>query len=244
MRVGVYVDGFNLYYGGRSQFRPSSAPGWRWLDIRSLAWTVVAERKNWVGPQITRIVYCTARVDAADNPSGHNDQDIYLRALVATGSVDHIEYGYYVARVKTLPLAVKGPNDRPILTKPDWPVMIKDSAGKRMPDAVFMVSVANREEKGSDVNVATHLTADVLSGAIDAAIVISNDSDLQLPVRRARLLVPVGVINPSTGQTAGALRASATDGVGRHFWRQLGPDDFLRHQLPNPAAGYRSPTGW
>jgi hypothetical protein len=31
-------------------------------------------------------------------------------------------------------------------------------------DAVFMVSYAHREEKGSDVNVASHLLVDVLSG--------------------------------------------------------------------------------
>jgi len=27
------------------------------------------------------------------DPSGHADQDVYLKALLATGSVDHIEYG-------------------------------------------------------------------------------------------------------------------------------------------------------
>lgn len=30
-------------------------------------------------------MYCTARVDAADNPSGHADQNVYLKALLATG---------------------------------------------------------------------------------------------------------------------------------------------------------------
>ena len=32
--------------------------------------------------------------------------------------------------------------------------------------AVFMVSYANREEKGSDVNVAAHLLLDVLAGPL------------------------------------------------------------------------------
>jgi hypothetical protein len=50
------------------------------------------------------------------------------------------------------------------------------------PDAIFMVSVADREEKGSDVNVATHLLTDVCEQKIDAAVVISNDSDLALPI--------------------------------------------------------------
>lgn len=244
MRVGVYVDGFNLYYGGRSQFRGPSAPGWRWLDIRVLADTLIAERKNWQGARIDRVVYCTARVDASDNRSAHDDQGIYIRALWATGSVDHIEYGRYVARVRSLPLAVKGHNDRPVLTRPNWPVMINDEAGQRVPNAVFMASVLCREEKGSDVNVATHLLSDVLMDEIDAAVVISNDSDLQLPVRQARMRVPVGVVNPSVNRMAGALRGDATTGAGRHFWRQLTASDFTSHQLPNPAGKYRSPSGW
>jgi hypothetical protein len=243
MRVGVYVDGYNLYYGGRSLCGRGTT-GWRWLDIRALAGELIRERTNWRGTRIERVTYCTARVDAADNPSGHADQDIYLRALEATASVDVIEFGHYVARVRSMPLAVRGPNDRPRLVSPQWPVMIQDGAGGTVRNAVFMVSVAYREEKGSDVNVASHLLSDVLLGEIDAAVVISNDSDLQLPVTRVRLRVPVGMINPGSGQTAGALRADATTGVGRHFWRKLCADDFTRHQLPNPAQGFRSPIGW
>jgi hypothetical protein len=56
-----------------------------------------------------------------------------------------------------------------------------------VPDATFMASVARREEKGSDVNVASHLLLDVLQGAVDAETVINNDSDLALPIREARL---------------------------------------------------------
>jgi hypothetical protein len=79
----------------------------------------------------------------------------------------------------------------------------------------FMVSYANREEKGSDVNVAAHLLLDVLGGAVDGALVISNDSDLRLPVQQARLHVPIGVINPSRNYLAGDLRGTATSGAGR-----------------------------
>jgi uncharacterized LabA/DUF88 family protein len=75
------------------------------------------------------------------------------------------------------------------------PVMVQDDAGGEVSDAHFVVSVLHREEKGSDVNVATHLLLDVLGGAVDAAVVLSNDSDLELPLRRVRELVPVGVIN-------------------------------------------------
>jgi hypothetical protein len=37
-----------------------------------------------------------------------------------------------------------------------------------MTRATFMVSYAYREEKGSDVNVASHLLLDTLQGAVDA----------------------------------------------------------------------------
>jgi hypothetical protein len=243
MHVGVYVDGYNLYYGARSSCGRSTA-GWRWLDIRALAETLVQERDDWRQPEITCVTYCTARVDAVESPSSHADQDVYLKALLAEGSVDHIEFGQYVARVKSAPLAVKAANGRPRLVSPQWPVMVQDGTGTALPDARFMVSVAQREEKGSDVNVASHLLLDVLSGKVDAAIVISNDSDLRFPIQQARKRVPVGLVNPTPGQTAGTLRATATTGVGRHFWRKLNAQDFSSHQLPDPAGGYSMPKGW
>ncbi|HEY3034561.1 MAG TPA: hypothetical protein VGJ54_07875 [Streptosporangiaceae bacterium] len=113
------------------------------------------------------MVYCTARIDAAGNPSGHADQDVCIKALLAAGSVDHIEYGTYVARVRTAPLAVKDARGRPRLVGPDWPVMVQDGRGEPVSGVVFMVSYADREEKGSDVNVAAHLLLDVLGGGVD-----------------------------------------------------------------------------
>jgi len=82
-----------------------------------------------------------------------------------------------------------------------------------------MVSYLHLEEKGSDVNVAAHLLLDVLGGAVDAAVLISNSSDLAFPVKAARLRVPVGLVNPRDTPTAGVLqgarpRGSATIGGG------------------------------
>jgi hypothetical protein len=243
VRIGVYVDGFNLYYGARGSCGKST-PGWRWLDIRALAQTLISARTNWSGAQLERVVYCTARIDGATNPSGQADQDVYLKALHASGSVDHIEYGYYVTRVKQAPLAVKDSSGRPQLVTPQWPVMIQDGYGGQVPNATFMVSYVNREEKGSDVNVASHLLLDVLEHKIDGALVISNDSDLRFPVQEARKHVPLGLINPSRNQLAGALKAQATVGAGGHWWRQLTAADFKRHQLPDPAGRYSRPVGW
>ncbi|MEU4391009.1 NYN domain-containing protein [Kribbella sp. NPDC023855] len=243
MRVGVYVDGYNLYYGGR-ELCGRSQPGWRWLDIRAIAQRVLVQASTWTTATIDRVVYCTARIDALTNPSGQVDQDTYLKALLSSGSVDHIEYGKYVARLKHAPLAVRGKNNRPIVAKAAWPIMVQDSSSSPVPDAQFLVSVLNTEEKGSDVNVASHLLIDALTGVIDAAVVISNDSDLRFPIQKARELVPVGLINPQKGYRAGDLRGLPSDGVGNHWWHQLDPADFTSSQLPPTAGKYTCPAGW
>lgn len=245
MRVGVYVDAYNLYYGGRHSCGRGT-PGWRWLDVRSLVDSVIRTQGAWTNAQIARVVYCTARVDARTNPSAQADQDVYLKALLAARSVDHIEYGHYVARTKTGLLAVNGnkPGLPPQVVTSQWPVMVRDNSGAPVRDAQFMVSYLHLEEKGSDVNVAAHLLLDVLGGAVDAAVVISNDSDLAFPVKAARERVPVGLINPRDTPTAGVLQGSKTEGVGNHWWWKLKKQAFLRNQLPEPAGTYTKPIGW
>jgi hypothetical protein len=79
--------------------------------------------------------------------------------------------------------------------------MVQDANDQPVSEARFLVSVAHREEKGTDVNVASHLLLDLLHQRVTAAVVISNDSDLAFPVAQARELVPVGVINPSPSPT-------------------------------------------
>lgn len=110
---------------------------------------------------------------------------------------------------------------------------------------MILATVRNREEKGSDVNVATHLLNDVLSGDVDAAVVVSNDSDLSLPLSFARSHVPVGTINPTSRYLAGALRGTVSEGPGRHWWKQLSANDFRRAQLPNPVdSRFNRPSEW
>lgn len=99
-----------------------------------------------------------------DNASGSQDQDVYLKALASSGNVDLIEYGYYVSKVKTRPMAVPDRKDRPKLVHSGWPVKVKTGAMVDDPNATFMVSIADREEKGSDVNVAAHLMSTSSSG--------------------------------------------------------------------------------
>src|SRR5262249_40526729 len=68
VRVGVYVDGFNLYYGARS-LAGRGTPGWRWLDLRALAAELVGRCSSWPDAAVSRVVYCAARIDAVSNPS-------------------------------------------------------------------------------------------------------------------------------------------------------------------------------
>ena len=243
VRIGVYIDGFNLYYGGRG-LCGRGTPGWRWLDLRGLASILVAAHPGWAVPESLRIVYCSARISGASNPDGQRDQDTYLRALVAAGAVDHIELGTYVTRVSSAPLAMEGKRGRPILVTPAWPVMIKNPAGQPMTDARFLVSVARREEKGSDVNVASHLLLDALRDEVDAAVVISNDSDLGFPVREVRKLMPVGLINPTKGYRAGALGGTPHEGAGHHWWHQLTAAELYNSQLPKAVGRLVRPPGW
>lgn len=244
LRVGVYIDGFNLYYGARRLVGGRGQPGWRWLDLRTLARAVVARQPSWPGAQIARVVYCTARIDGSANPSGARDQEVYLRALRAAGAVDVVEMGYYVHRTARGPLAVPGPRGRPVLTSADWPVTVQDCVGQQVPQARFMVSVARREEKGSDVNVAAHLLLDLLHRRIDAAVVVSNDSDLAFPLAQARDLVPVGLVNPSRNYLAGALRDRPGRGVGRHWWYALTMADLVDAQLPAQVGTLIRPDEW
>ena len=244
MRVGAYVDAYNLYYGGRHCCGRGTA-GWRWLDVRALLESILAASGSWAPARLDRVVYCTARIDAVTNPSAYADQDVYLKALLASGSVDWIEYGTYVARTKTALVATEDPaTRRPVVSTSGWPLMVQDRSGTAVPEARFMVRYLHLEEKGSDVNLASHLLLDVLSGAVDAAIVVSNDSDLAYPVRTARARVPVGMVNPRGGTFAGDLTGKPGDGVGRHWWSKLSQAHYLAHQLPDPADRFTKPPGW
>jgi hypothetical protein len=244
LRIGVYIDGYNLYYGGRKLMGGPGRPGWKWLDLRRLAEAVVAARSGWGGAQVTRVVYCTAPIDGSSNAGGARDQNVYLRALRAAGSTNEIEKGRYVNKVISRPLAVKGPTGKPVITTAGWPVMVQDANDQPISDARFLVSVAHREEKGTDVNVASHLLLDLLYQRVTAAVVISNDSDLAFPVAQARELVPVGVINPSPSPTAGALRGNPKDGVGQHWWYRLTAADLTAAQLPTQVTTLTKPSGW
>lgn len=68
----------------------------------------------------------------------------------------------------------------------------------RSPIGSGFVKVIKTEEKGSDVNLATHLLLDGFRNEYELAVVVSNDSDLLLPIRvvAEQFGKPIGLLNP------------------------------------------------
>ena len=206
----------NLYHGGR-RLCGRGTQGWRWLDLLSLVDRLIGRNPNWMaqGAALHRLVYCTALISRETNRGGRHRQEVYLAALTADDRVE-IEQGRFITR------RVRGESE----------------------EEGVAVTVAVPEEKGSDVNVASHLLIDIYTQRVDAAILISNDSDLRLPAQHARTCVPFGTINPRGSDTAADLRGKSEDGVGGHWWYRLTPGDFFSCQLPDAVGGIRRPSGW
>lgn len=249
MRVGVYVDAFNLYYGARDHCGRRQ-PGWRWLDIVGLVETQLAARVDWKRAAVTRLVYCTAERDKEGDPSSLADQRSYVHALADDYRVV-VEYGQYNPKHGKGVLAEElksGKRRRyrrvpyPAQGVPSWfpHGKIRGPEG----DDNITIRYASFEEKGSDVNLATHLIADILGRRIDAAVIVSNDGDLRYPVELARTRVPVAVLNPSRRPTSEMLQGNRWDGVGRHWWMRLTHDHFRAHQLPEKVGAATRPADW
>ncbi len=105
--------------------------------------------------------------------------------------------------------------------------------------------VIKTEEKGSDVNLASHLLLDCFRNRCDTVVVVSNDSDLAEPLRIARyeLGVRVGVINPHS-----ARKRSQTLSKDAHFRKQLSPKVVAACQfaptLVDATGTFHKPKEW
>lgn len=140
----------------------------RWLNLHALASLLLPKHT------ILEIKYFTALVsDRPSDPGQPERQQTYLRALRTLPSVS-IHYGHFLVHTVTMPLLTpKGETQR-------------------------YAKVIKTEEKGSDVNLATHLLHDAHRNRYDTAVVVSNDSDLLAPIKiaRAELGKQVGLLNP------------------------------------------------
>jgi len=215
LRTAIYVDAFNLYYGAVKD-RPSC----KWLDIDRLARVVLSAAND-----VVRIRYFTARVKPRRGDPGQPvRQDFYLRALATIPHLRIIE-GRYSEFPKRLPVTPRIP--------------LFDAQGK----PARVAEVMRSEEKGSDVNLASHLLVDGFQNHYDVAVVISADTDLAEPIRLARIALKkkVGILSPYPRLSPHIKRHAS-------FTKTISEADLLASQFPDQlhdARGtFHRPATW
>lgn len=141
---------------------------YRWLNLQALCQFLLPKNA------INEIKYFTALVSARPNDLNQPiRQQLYLRAL-STLPIISVHLGHFLVHEVMMLLATAKSEQQQF------------------------VKVIKTEEKGSDVNLATHLLHDAHMNRFDVAVVISNDSDLLGPIRivRDELKKKVGILNP------------------------------------------------
>lgn len=186
MLANIYIDGFNLYYGA-----VKNTP-YKWLNVAALCQTLLP-RIN-----INNIKYFTARVKSTPHdPQAPLRQNVYLRALSTIPNLT-IVMGHFVSWPRLMPQFPLAYPPRGIPTSPPQKVQVQ-----------------RQEEKGSDVNLATYLLIDCFENDFDEAVVVSNDSDLTLPIEKVTTQYGkiVRVVNPHKGKLSGDLVRVATSHI-------------------------------
>lgn len=129
---------------------------YKWLNLATLCEHMLKEH------EIKKIKYFTAIVSPREGDLDcHIRQQAYIRALKTIPNLE-VHLGHFLVHVVNMRLAMP-PNPKQPYAK-----------------------VIKTEEKGSDVNLASHLLFDASKGNYDAAVVISNDSDLLTPIRMVK----------------------------------------------------------
>ena len=166
--------------------------------------------------QISQIKYFTALVNPRPNdPDQPTRQKTYLRAPRTIPNLS-IVLGSFLAHEVMMPLA---------------------------PPASGYVKVIKTEEKGSDVNIATHLLVDGYNDDYEIAIIVSNDSDLLLPIQVVthQLGKPVGLLNPQKHPSHTLLPHVA-------FIKQIRAGVLAKSQFPATLTDQRGhfskPASW
>jgi uncharacterized LabA/DUF88 family protein len=122
--------------------------------------------------RIHRIRYFTVRIRTPSRLAFKAQrQQAYIRALMTLPRLT-VHYGATRADSAWLPDSIEHPREH--------------------------ARVIRMKAKGSDVNLASMLLADGFRGDYEVAVVLSNDSDLVLPITivRKQLRLPVGVLKP------------------------------------------------
>ena len=254
MRTRVYVDGFNLYYGALK------ATSLRWLDPVKLAYRLVPS-----GYKVDLLRYFTARVSGKADSGAPGRQHAYLQALASLPEVQ-VHMGRFLAKtirrpLTNLPIADKGIDTPERVFLPAGILPVEDGrtlavghdlpprAGKtkkrkslKLGTNPVVAEVQTMEEKGSDVNLGAFLLNDAWKNLFDAAVVISNDTDLVTPIQMVTIErgKNVFIACPGRWQMAPQLRNVAT------HKRHIRPAMLRAAQFPEriPETTIRKPNNW
>jgi uncharacterized LabA/DUF88 family protein len=173
--------------------------------------------------EISRIRYFTARVSARPNDqSAPERQSTYFRALETLPNLT-IHLGQFFTNEVTLPRAGGG----------------------------GFATVLRTEEKGSDVNLGAYLLVDAAAGEYETALVVSNDSDLIVPIElaRERFGVVVGIACPVVAENRRPNQQLVTAADFNVHITEKRRKLLRESQFPNPvydADGRKitKPKGW
>ena len=167
---------------------------------------------------VEHVNYFTAKVRPRDNDTQiHVRQQAYLDALQALyPNKVSIYYGHFAQNKCRMPLA-KSPHNT--------------------------MEVIKTEEKGSDVNLSTHLLNDAWLDKYECAVIVSNDSDMAEAMKLVKAHHPgkrLGLINPREGRASDRLRKHAD------FTKNIRKNMLKNSQLPDPIPNstIEKPVSW
>jgi uncharacterized LabA/DUF88 family protein len=191
-----------VYIDGFNFYYGAARPhGIRWVDLRRMAQHILGRRHS-----VAQVFLYTAPLHDRGGADGRiaERHELYLRAQRVAGGVE-VVLGRHVTGSRRLPIL------RPDGTTGD------------------LVTVLQTVEKGTDVNLAVDLVHHALTRRFEAAVVVSNDSDLCSAVRIARTVggIPVGIINPHIRRQSHHLATEAS------FLKTVRRSDLASSQLPN-----------
>ncbi len=191
----------------------------KWLNVEELS------RKLFPSLDIAVVKYFTARVKpSVFDPGVEQRQDVYLAALRTCSRTQVIE-GSFQIHSKRLPAA-------------------KDFFAGQMNPVEVIVS----EEKGSDVNLASHLLLDACQGQFDVAAVITNDSDLTTPIEMVKTalgkqVVLVSPLKPSSNKRPNRSLVNAASSQ-KSIRNGALKSSLLSDPVPHPRSVIRKPKRW
>jgi len=206
----------NVYIDGFNLYYGAlKGTSYKWLDLDALCAKLLPQN------DVKEIHYCTARIKARPGDlRGLARQQAYLDALASLPKIS-IHLGHFLESQPRMRLA-------------------NPPAG-----GPHTAQVVKTEEKGSDVNLATWLLVDAYEQRCETAVLVTNDSDLALPMSivSQRLGLTVGLINPHTRAASAALMRTSPS-----FVKSIRAGALASSQLPQQVAvGTRTlhrPSSW